>query len=105
MEHRYRYRTGLHIHPLPQIQPDVRTYRHTASSSCPLAPEHSIRHHRDIPLQDRTEIAETHHMTKPPASEMTQAVCFKVYVLTDYFTSPSFSIRAFGSGSCPRKLR
>ena len=50
MEYRYRYRSGIHLHPLPPLQSDVRPYRRTPTVHSPLAPEHHLRHHRRRPL-------------------------------------------------------
>ena len=56
MEHRYRYRPGLHLHPLPEVQPDVRTHRHTSTCGSPMASEHGFRINRRIPVQDSSEV-------------------------------------------------
>ena len=70
MEHRYRYRTGLHIHPFPEVQPDVRSHRRSAAGSRPLASEHSVYSHCRVPLQDRSEV--NHLISSMPHKHMNQ---------------------------------
>ena len=52
LEHRYRHRTRLHLHPLPEVQPDVRAHGRTAAGNSPLGTECAICLHHGLPLQD-----------------------------------------------------